>query len=310
MSAYKIQIIIFSYNRAIQLDRLLLSLYDNWKYPDYQIDVVYNSSSESFEKGYDILKQKYLHKNIVFHKEKDNHSGPKLSEICNFYNFKRLLKYKYLWQPKTDFRDILLNLLQTSSCNYIMFLTDDSQFIRNVNISEDTFIWLNQETNNRQYSLRIGKNMDDFPKELVKENRNSLFWNFYDCSHHTNWGFTFSVDAHIYSKDVIYYLFKKLLFCNPNTLEGFVQNYVYKSRLLGQGKSDIKPAILSFPINMVQDFNVNESLSVSSQMLNEYYLQGYTLDYPYPNNPIRFQQYPSELFLKRKEEIITMKTHE
>lgn len=308
--SYKLKIIIFSYNRAIQLERLLKSIYNNWINPDFQIDVIYNTSSEFYENGYTILKQNFSQKDITFHKEKTKSFRPKLKEICYLYNFKRLLKYKKLRNSKTDFRDILLDIIKSTTCEFIMFLTDDSEFIEKVRIPEDSFYWLKQDDANRQYSLRIGKYDDDFPSNLVHEMQDNITWYFYDCPKKTNWGYPFSVDAHIYSKRVIEYLFNKLLFNNPNTLEGFVQNYVYNHRMLGQGRCSIKPVILSFPINMVQNVISNESLCISLEMLNNYYLQGYTLEYSHPSNPTRFQYYPENIYLRKEEEIITIKTHE
>lgn len=36
-----LQIIIFSFNRAIQLDTLLSSFVEYWKNPSYQVDIIY-----------------------------------------------------------------------------------------------------------------------------------------------------------------------------------------------------------------------------------------------------------------------------
>ena len=46
-----LQIIIFSFNRALQLDTLLTSLVEHWKSPDYCVDVLYNTTDEEFEKA-------------------------------------------------------------------------------------------------------------------------------------------------------------------------------------------------------------------------------------------------------------------
>ena len=56
-----LQIIIFSFNRAMQLDTLLRSVYKHFKFDNYQVGVLYNTSNRDFEKGYDLLKGKYRH---------------------------------------------------------------------------------------------------------------------------------------------------------------------------------------------------------------------------------------------------------
>jgi hypothetical protein len=48
-----IQIIIFSFNRALQLDTLIASIAEKWQAPKYKIDVIYNTSDKDFQKGYD-----------------------------------------------------------------------------------------------------------------------------------------------------------------------------------------------------------------------------------------------------------------
>ena len=56
----KIQIIIFSFNRAMQLDALLNSI-EKFIGKDLcdRISVIYNTSSVDFERGYSILKERY-----------------------------------------------------------------------------------------------------------------------------------------------------------------------------------------------------------------------------------------------------------
>ena len=55
---HKINIIIFSKNRASQLCSLLKSIEDNYQY-DSLISVIFKSTSDSFSQGYNILKEKY-----------------------------------------------------------------------------------------------------------------------------------------------------------------------------------------------------------------------------------------------------------
>ena len=62
-----LQIVIFSFNRALQLDTLITSIIEKWQLPHYNIDVIYNTSDNDFQKGYDLLVKKYNTKtNIVF----------------------------------------------------------------------------------------------------------------------------------------------------------------------------------------------------------------------------------------------------
>ena len=52
-----IHIIIFSFNRALQLEALLSSIQCHWQKTNYKLSVLYNTSGDDFQKGYDILQK-------------------------------------------------------------------------------------------------------------------------------------------------------------------------------------------------------------------------------------------------------------
>ena len=304
-----IQIVVFSFDRAIQLDRLLSSIIAHWKSPNYEVDILYNSSTHNFQCGYDLLINKFsIFSNITFHKEAPSTNHYHLRDILSFFNLKRLIKYPYLRHPKTDFRPKLLQILKESPTEFVTFLTDDSEFIDNVNISKKEFSWLNECPFQRQYSLRTGKGMDNYPSSSIIEKNNTLTWNFYECPHLSNWGYPFSVDAHIYKKNNLLKILKRIIFSNTNSLEGFVKHFTYKKKLFGQGKSGITPYIISYPINMVQSVSKNESLCISADLLNDYYLKGFTISYSKPNLFSRFQYYPDKVFLTKEDKIVIINT--
>lgn len=300
-----IQIIIFSFNRAIQLDTLLYSIKKYWESPSCEIDVVYNCSSDSFQKGYDYLIQKYSADRIIsFHKEQKGECPYTWKELLNPYNLKRLYKYPYLRKPKTNFRSLTNTLMEKSAAHEVMFMTDDSLFINPVCLSSYILDWIEEEPTQRQFSLRIGKGINNQPSIGVSEDNGILSWNMNDMKRMNNWGYQFSVDAHIYNKECILQLFKTYNFCNPNSLEGYICNVVRRKGWFNQAKSFVTPRLLSFPINIVQNVEDNESLGVSPEMMNDWFLSGYTMKYPIPENYNMFQQYPKFLYLYKDDEVI------
>ncbi|MBR3883920.1 MAG: hypothetical protein IKJ31_04095 [Bacteroidaceae bacterium] len=303
-----LQIIIFSFNRALQLDTLVNSLISNWENPRYEIDILYNTTNIEFQKGYEILIKKLSgYKNIRFHKENPIPDQWSFQELSNIHNFIRYFKYGNKFKPKSNFRSLCIDIIKGSNSNNVMFMTDDAMFIRKVDITDNTLEWVNEGAKDRQYSLRCGVDMNSFNENKIEQNEHTLDWNFYECASNTNWGYPFSVDAHIYSKEVVLSLFKKYIFCNPNTLEGAINSQVYRKTLLGRGKASDKPYLLSYPINMVQTVANNESLGVSCEMLNKMYLDGYTLNYPIPEIILDFQQYPRKLYFYKNGEIVIKK---
>lgn len=298
----KIQIIIFSFNRAIQLDTLLTSILKHWKAPSqYELNIIYNTTSIPFQKGYDKLKDKMsIYPFIHFYREneqKPDKVNPLL--LLNYFNFMQWYKFPIVRHPKTNFKSLTLSLIETSDAALVMFLTDDSMFIHNVEIDQRDIDWILSNPKHNQISLRVGTGMDDKNVHYKKEN-NYLSWNFGKERFLSNWGYRFSVDAHIYSKKTILKLFKRNIFVNPNTLEGPVCCDAIRSKWLENGRGPIKPAILSYPINMVQTVISNETLGISVEFLNDYYLKGYTMYYPIPESPQYFQQYPNHLIFEYK----------
>lgn len=298
-----LQIIIFSFNRALQLDTLITSIIKKWRSPQYKIDVIYNTNNSDFQKGYDLLVEKYnANTNIVFNKETSIKDKYSFKELLNIRNFIAYNKNKRKFRAKSNFRSLCIDLLERDKSELVMFLTDDAMFIEDVNINVDILDWIKETPSKRQFSLRIGEGMNNQGNQAKKEGE-YLCWEFHKNPRNTNWGYPFSVDAHIYHKKPIIKLFSKYIFCNPNTLEGFINAQVYRNTYFEEGKANLKCCLLSYPINMVQNVENNETLGVDCKMLNDMLLNGYTMKYPVPDTYDTFQQYPTHLYFEKDGEI-------
>ncbi len=302
-----LQIIIFSYNRALQLDTLLTSLFEHWKSIKICVDVLYNNSSEDYEKAYKIVKKKFSYLPVKYHKESIIADKVEFSLFLKWDNVKRFLKYPFLRHAKTNFRSLLIKTIEESPYKHLMFLTDDAMFIKDVNIPQQVFTWINERQIQRQFILRIGEGFNDQPKNIVRKENGFLKWNMYDAEYLSNWGYNFSVDAHIYNKDIILSFLKKIWLVNPSTFEGYMCHALRKKKMMGEGMAFEYPSLLSFPINMVQTVSQNESLGVDCKQLNDYYLDGYTMKYPIPDAVTKFQVYPYSLLLYKANQEIQLK---
>ncbi|MCS2582900.1 hypothetical protein NXY00_05435 [Bacteroides sp. BFG-551] len=289
-----LQIIIFSFNRAMQLDTLLRSIYNYFEYKDYRIDVLYNCSDDEFEKGYMLLKNNYPE--VSFVKESMVRDSFGIKEASSFYNLKKIVKHKKMRIIKTNFRSLLRAMLHKTK-GYTMFLTDDSAFYSSINLTDDIFDWIGNKPECRSFSLRLGLGVNQTEPKTV--DGDYVFWNFYSSKEKKNWSYQFSVDGHIYSNEVMRNLADKIFFTNPSFFESMVCNYVREKNMLGEGRCFLKSKLLSFPINMVQKVANNESLNASLETLNEKFLDGYTFGYNIPEKIEEFQQYPSFLILTK-----------
>lgn len=288
-----IQIITFSFNRAMQLDTLLSSLVSHWKAPEYRIDVVYNYSTEDFGRAYEKLVRDYNGKPVKLHREskKRADSYTFVDYLC-LDNIMRLIRSPKLRHPRTDFRSIVIELLETTDADNVMFLTDDSMFISDIDIDSNVLNWINEKPTERQFSLRLGKGVSELPN-TIKYNGDYCVWNMYE--NNGNWGYPFSVDAHIYNKSIILKLFKKYIFTNPNSLEANICSSIKKKNWFGESRcfTDIK--MLTFPINIVQDVVDNVSQNVSVELLNKRYLNGEHMKYVMADKYNAEKQYVRQL---------------
>lgn len=199
-----LQIIIFSFNRAIQLDTLLTSFCEHWKSPTYHIDVIYNTSNEFFQEGYRLLMGKFNSNiNINFHKESDGCKPYQLSEIFRLRNAKRCFLNPRIRKPKTNFRPLLIKIMTQCQAKEVMFMTDDAMYVNDVQITDAMIKWLEASPKHRQISLRLGVGMNNQPDNIRVGCDGLIKWRMNDVEHMTNWGYRFSVDAHIYDKELI-----------------------------------------------------------------------------------------------------------
>ena len=301
----KLLIVIFSYNRAMQLNTLLKSIQNSFSSINIDVVVLYNHDTE-FCEGYIELKKRYQTANIKFIKETSGINLYSNKLFLNKYNLFRYFKYAYLRNPKSDFRNLLNKTLEDSNAEYISFLTDDSVFIKKVEVRQEILEQISNNPSKYSYSLRLGLDSEGLPRESEID-KGIIKWDFYKNSSNKDWKYPFSVDGHIYNKNFITRVLKKIIYVNPNSLENFVCNYIKSKKQLNEGYANQEIYMLSYPINMVQNVEQNEHMGVSVELLEEYFLKGYQLFYPIPNTITSFQQYPEILNFKKGNSNIEIK---
>ena len=289
-----LQIVIFSCNRAMQLDALLESVKKYLLLQDYEIGVLYNTSDNKYQLGYDILIEKY--KDISFYKECSQlFTTYSFAELTNLFNIKLLYLCSHLRREKTNFRHLLLKVLRKSRTPFTMFLTDDSVFIRPTKLELKDLDWINESPSERQLSLRHGEEV--IGERNIRFTDTGFEWSFTDYDNNDHWGYRFSLDAHIYSRITLTSLLKKASFSNPNTLESSVLLHSCHKKMFSKGRCFRRMGILSYPINIVQTTFSNKALNAKPSLLNDYYIEGYRLDYPVLKDFSSFQIYPVCIYL-------------
>jgi len=252
-----ISAIVFSKDRAAQLDLLLRSINKNCPH-FFEVCVLYTYSNKEFEKGYSLIQDKFpAHE-------------------------------RYHWVDQTDFQKDLNSLVDRSN-PYVCFFTDDDivyaeSELRRHNIN-DIFTAFEDMC---CISMRLGKNIsiqDQYtdekcipPMEVVKFD-DVLFWNWKRVGVAiSNFFYPFSVDGHIYRKSDIKNLFSKIEYDDPNQLEGRAFLHAYSLPPL-MGSFDTS-SVVNTPINLCGSSKnkAGERFGITLEDLNKDYLDGKVID--------------------------------
>lgn len=251
----KNQLIIFSKNRACQLDLLISSIEINNEFNLFdKTTVIYKADNDEYKKGYEILKSDW-----------------------GFINF----------VEETDFKTDLLNVID-KTYEFTTFMVDDMVMFDKINVDKKEI--LKTITNDVVcFSLRLGKNcIYSHPANL--NYKMSKFNQLNNDMIKFNWreqqagdlSYPLSTDGHIYATWAIRELLITTSFNNPNTLEANLQ--LYSSSLtenpyivcFNQSKT------VSVPVNLVNTtFNNRHGLKhgISAKELNDKYLNDKIIDY-------------------------------
>ena len=243
-------LIIFSKNRACQLNLLLNSIDKNANNFFNNITVLYKSDSE-FISGYEQLKQQ--HNNICFRPEK-NFSNDLLSLIDTYYVTTTLLvddaviynnisQYKSLIETSINEEVICFSLRLGMNCNY-------------------------SHPANLTYNLGEYKDIGDIIE--------------FDYTKQTgDFNYPLSTDGHIFETKLLLGLLNEITFHNPNTLEANLQIFKNSDKLPKKVLCFKESKLVSIPVNLVNDtFNNRNGLEfyMSEKELNEKYLNGDIID--------------------------------
>lgn len=209
--------IIFSKDRAMQLDAFLRSYYANVINP-VTVKVLYYTSSEEHNKSYDELKQLYSNKSVVFIKE-------------------------------SNFRDQIISLLEDTFEDRVFFFVDDMVFSRGIDFKLFTKIdpLENIVTLSRgkdlSYSTVLAKKIDIPSLKKLKNGLMCFSWK--EIKEFSDWTFPLGVSGYMYARKEILCMLKSISFKAPNSMEGQMQHFnIYFSNRNGVcGEYVITPCV-------------------------------------------------------------------
>lgn len=257
----KTDIVIYSKDRACQLDLLLRSIKIKFKDPG-NVFVLYDYGSDNHLPGYDIIKNKNYGLNIIFKK-----------------------------QTRESFYSVLKETIEQSNSEFVCPLCDDDVFIRDLDISK---ISNHMDENIIGIHLRFSKDLTisyhtgkiySLPVfESIEEP--FIKWNWTNYPIIDRWGYPYQAGGLIYKKEFFLHMINNTSFFLPNSLETAMmekRHFWAKSEILGFSKSPI----VNVSINRVQN-DVNNrggrDINYSPDDLNAIFINGKEIDYNELNN--------------------------
>ncbi|MDQ1095117.1 MULTISPECIES: hypothetical protein [Chryseobacterium] len=209
--------IIFSKDRAMQLDAFLRSYFTYVTNPG-TVKILYYVSSQEHDESYETLKELYSDKPVVFIKE-------------------------------THFRDQLISTLEESVEDKVILFVDDMLFTRKIDFKSLTEIdpFKNIVALSRGkdllYSTVLSKKIET-PRFKKSEN-NWLSFSWSEIKEFSDWTFPLGTSGYMYSRKELLYMLKSISFKAPNSMEGQMQlfNIYFKDRKGICGEQVITPCI-------------------------------------------------------------------
>lgn len=252
----KADLVIFSFDRPLQLYALLESEERYFK-GILEKHVIYRSSNEQYEQGYEIVKEKF--EKVVFHQQGSN--------------------------PHVDFKPLTLKAAFESPAPYILFAVDDIVVKEATDITECIKVLENYDA--YAFYLRLGKNLTacysmqrNQPQPVFTEEEPDLFsWHF--NKGYLDWCYPHTVDMTIYRKKDIEGSLRILSYHIPNRLEaGWMWRSQTRNIIGKKGLCYAASKIVNLPLNRVQhDYPMNPVMTeFSPKDLLDQFLAGNKMD--------------------------------
>ena len=277
-SQFKADLVIFSYDRPLQLYALLESLY-LYTTDINSIAVVYRTSDDRYYAAFNAVALQFP--DVQFLHQQSIH----------------------------DFKTLTLQALESSSSDYVVFAVDDNIVKDTISLNE-CIDWL-EKTDAYGFYLKLGTHLDYCYMENTPQavppykhiHKNILSWEFE--AGEKDWCYPNTVDMTLYRKKDLLHLFQSLEYKNPNLLEGnwaarWVKHRAPSSIGLFYGNSKI----INIPLNKVQTVNIlNRDMNLyAPQELLEKFEAGYKMDiaplYHMKNKAVHTEYEPT--FILRK----------
>lgn len=245
-----INLVVWSKDRAAQLHLLFESI-ERFAKNTFRTSVIFTSSDSKYREGYERVMSEFSKGDFLFVDEQN-------------------------WWEDTYAR------ISTPREKYVCFSTDDTVLYRELPKRIDNIITPDVCT----FSLRYGLNTTlqnyhtgEYQPSLVNylDEGECVSWRFSDYHPHSNYGYPFGLDMHVFKKDLIYKLIKRQELKNTNELESYL--FHCKNYAPPMIRSFKESVAVNIPVNSISGVTrAGETFNSPTSYLNEQYLDGKKID--------------------------------
>ncbi len=241
LSAQHADVVIFSYNRPMQLYAFLESLYSHASSVG-KASVIYRSTDENYESGYGLV-------------------------ISAFPQ----VKFIRQTAPPGDFKPLVLEqVFSPESAEYIAFAVDDIIVKGKFDFNE--CIEALEHTHAYAFYLRLGLNLQPPIPEAAKVSDKIYFWQFKKSQ--GDWAYPNTVDMALYRKKDLTAPFNEMAYDFPNPLESHWTTYANLEQF---GLCYETSKIVNIPLNVVNN-SYTSHLNIHPQELLNKFHEGFKID--------------------------------
>lgn len=242
-----LHIVVFSKDRAAQLDSLLRSIHDHFAVRFTTLTVLYRATTDAYAAGYEL-------------------AGTRTT-------------LPVTWQPERDFRADLLALINGLPRDHlIMFLVDDDIVFRRF---DDRSLLEQFSPKHLFISLRCSRRYPALTPPPFIESTRYLEWRWnYGRRKRYGWNYPFSLDGNIFHVRHMQRALPRVRFKAPNSLEGNLHTYRHKwwVKRIRLALAPAEAVVVNNPLNRVQTEGETPHQDVDPQMMNREYLAGKIID--------------------------------
>jgi len=247
-----LHIVIFSKDRACQLDSLLRSIRDNFAVPFVDLTVLYRATTDRYSEGYDLVRKRGI-LDVAWIREECFHA------------------------------DVLRLAASLPDSDLVMFLVDDDIVFRRFG---NTTVLERFTPNHLFISLRCSRSYASVvpPPFITTDHYLEWRWNYGRRKRYA-WNYPFSLDGNIFHVSHMKRALPRVAFKAPNSLEGNLHTYRHKwwVKRIPLALAPCEAVVVNNPLNRVQTEGETWHQGVDVASLNEKYLDGYMID----NSPYR-----------------------